>query len=178
MFLGLAALSTPLAAQSALAFGMNWTLGSGWQVEGGELGLVRSVGGGPIRRVSAALRLGSFIDEGAIIGGAKGVAAAAVFGVHTAPLAIAEMGDETNPAAIGADLTFEAAGWLGANSPLPQGSPWASVAVLPGLRFGHAGGVQYSVAAGPTWFFGRSTDVHGFLAIRIEAPLARRAPHP
>jgi hypothetical protein len=31
---------------------------------------------------------------------------------------------------------------------------------------------------GPAMFFGRATDVHAFLGLRFEAPLARRAPHP
>lgn len=178
MSLATVVLSTPLAAQSAFTLGIAATLGGGWQIEGADVGLVRRVGWGPFRRVSATARLGSFIDEGAIIGGAKGFIGAAVFGLKTAPAMIAELGDETNPTQIGADLTFEAGGWLGSNSPLPQGGSWASLALLPGLRFGGSDGVQYSLMLGPTVFFGRSTDVHGFLGVRFEAPLARHAAHP
>ncbi len=171
-------LSTPAAAQSAFTLGIAATLGGGWQIEGADFGLVRRIAAGPFRRVSATARFGSFIDEGAIIGGAKGFVGAATFGLKTASLTIAELGDETNPTQIGADLTLEAGGWLGSNSPLPQGGSWASLALLPGLRFGGGDGMQYSLMLGPAVFFGRSTDVHAFLGLRFEAPLARRASHP
>ncbi len=128
--------------------------------------------------MSATARLGSFIDEGAIIGGAKGFIGGVTLGLKTGSMIIAELGDEKSPTQIGADLTLEAGGWLGSNSPLPQGSSWASLALLPGLRFGGGDGMQYSLMVGPAVFFGRSTDVHAFLGVRFEAPLARRAAHP
>jgi hypothetical protein len=171
-------LSTPAAAQSAFTLGLAATLGGGWQIEGADVGLVRRIAVGPFQRFTASARLGSFIDEGAIIGGAKGFIGAAVLGLKTAPLSIAELGDDTNPTQIGADLTFEAGGWLGSKSPLPQGGSWASLALLPGLRFGGSGGMQYSLMLGPAVFFGRSTDVHAFLGIRFEAPLARHGSRP
>ena len=178
MFLVALVLSTPAAAQSAFTLGLAATLGGGWQIEGADVGLVRRVGMGPFQRVSGTLRFGSFIDEGAIIGGAKGFIGAVTLGLKTAPLTIAELGEDTNPTQIGVDLTLEGAGWLGTNSPLPQGGSWASLALLPGLRFGGSGGMQYTLMLGPTVFFGRSTDVHAFLGVRFEAPLARHGSHP
>ncbi|HXI34386.1 MAG TPA: hypothetical protein VNH63_09915 [Gemmatimonadales bacterium] len=171
-------LSTPAAAQSALTLGLAATLGGGWQIEGGDIGLVRRIAAGPFRRMTATARFGSFIDEGAIIGGAKGFIGGVTLGLKTGSMLIAELGDEKSPTQIGADLTLEAGGWLGSNSPLPQGSSWASLALLPGLRFGSGDGMQYSLMLGPAVFFGRSTDMHAFLGVRFEAPLARRAAHP
>ena len=171
-------LSTPAAAQNALTLGLAATLGGGWQIEGGDIGLVRRISFGPFQRMTATARLGSFIDEGAIIGGAKGFIGAAILGFKTAPMNIADLGEENHPTEIGADLTVEAGGWLGSNSPLPQGAAWGSLALLPGLRFGGSDGMQYSLMLGPAVFFGRSTDVHAFLGIRFEAPLARRTAHP
>ena len=65
-------------------------------------------------------------------------------------------------------------------SPLPQGSPWAAVALLPGLRIGGADGAQYGIVIGPTMFLGggAKSDVRGLVAFRVEAPLARREHHP
>ncbi|HYR31216.1 MAG TPA: hypothetical protein VEO93_04800 [Gemmatimonadales bacterium] len=171
-------LSTPAAAQNALTVGLAATLGSGWQIEGGDIGLVRRIAAGPFRRMSATARFAEFKDQGAIIGGAQGFIGAVTLGLKTAPLTIAELGDEKSPSQIGADLTLEAGGWLGSNSPLPQGGSWASLALLPGLRFGNADGGQFSLMLGPAVFFGRSTDVHAFLGVRFEAPLARRTPPP
>src|SRR5207247_7736604 len=65
-------LSTPLAGQNALTAGLAYTVGSGWQVEGFDVGLARAVHAGPIAALSLTARLGSFINEGAIIGGARG----------------------------------------------------------------------------------------------------------
>jgi hypothetical protein len=182
----LGALSTPLAAQSAAAVkpgsaigvGFVATLGGGWQIEGGDLSYVRRLGRGPLRAVSAGIRLGSFIDEGAILGGARGFVLAGTLGARTARLPLAELGDQQNITSIGFDLTLEASGYLTSNSPLPQGARWAAVALLPGLRVGGGDGPQYSLLIGPTAFVGTKTDVRALLAFRIEAPLARRERHP
>ena len=172
-------LSTPLAAQNrAWTGGLAATLGGGWQVEVTDIGMVRRVRAGPMRFASVVLRLGSFVNEGQILGGARGFVAGLGLGVRTAAARIAEVGQETNPSVLGVELTVEAAGYLASNSPLPQRSRWAGVSVLPGLRFG-AGGVQYSVWFGPTVFFDRhETDIHPFLLFRFEAPLARRERRP
>ena len=182
----LSALSTSLGAQAtgavpprgAIGVGFVATLGGGWQIEGGDLGYVRRIGRGPVRAVSAGIRLGSFIDEGAILGGARGLVLAGTVGARTARLPLAELGDQQNVTSIGFDLTLEASGYLTTNSPLPQGSRWAAVTLLPGLRVGAGDGPQYSLLIGPTAFLGTTTDVRTLLAFRIEAPLARRERHP
>src|SRR5256885_11109697 len=66
-------LSTSLAGQNAVTAGLAYTVGSGWQVEGFDVGLARAVHAGPIAALSLTARLGSFINEGAIIGGRRGV---------------------------------------------------------------------------------------------------------
>jgi hypothetical protein len=176
----LGALSTPLAAQSAIGFGFAATLGDGWQIESGEIGYVRRVGGGPVRALSAGVRLGAFVDQGAILRGTRGFVAAGTLGARTGKLSLGELGDEHDQTAIGFDVAVEATGYLASNSPLPQRGRWAAVAVLPGLRIGGGGGTgpQYSLQIGPTVFFGSETTVRALLAFRIEAPLARREPYP
>jgi hypothetical protein len=181
----LGALSTPLAGQAgptrspaAIGLGFAATLGGGWQIESGEVGYVRRLGRGPLRALSASVRMGSFIDEGAILGGSRGFVVAGTFGARTPPLPLADLGDEQNITSIGLDVTLEATGYLTSNSPLPQGSRWGAVAFLPGVRVGGGDGPQYSILIGPTAFLGSKTDVRGLLAFRIEAPLARRERHP
>jgi hypothetical protein len=185
MFAVLGALSTPLAAQSAgtkggdaIGLGFVATLGGGWQIETGEVGYVHRLRRGPLGAVSGGIRMGSFIDEGAILGGARGFVVAGTLGARTARLSVAQLGDDQNVTSIGFDVTLEASGYLTSNSPLPQGSRWGAVTLLPGLRVGGLDGPQYSILIGPTAFLGSKTDVRGMLAFRIEAPLARREPHP
>ena len=192
MLVVLGALSTPLAAQAAgdsgggrgrgaaIGVGFTATVGSGWQIESGEIGYARRLARGPVRAVAASARLGSFIDEGAILGGARGFVFAGTLSARSGRLLLAELGDEHNLTAIGFDVTLETTGYVTSRSPLPQGSPWAAVALLPGLRIGGADGAQYGIVIGPTMFLGggAKSDVRGLVAFRVEAPLARREPHP
>jgi hypothetical protein len=174
------ALSTPLAAQAtrAWAFGFGATLGGGWQIEGVDVGYVRGARAGPLRFASLTARLASFVDEGQIVGGTRGFVFGIAVGGRTGLWQLAEVGSERDPSAFGADLTLEAGAYVGARSPLPQGSPWAGLSVLPGLRFGDADGLQYRLMIGPTVLVGRETDVRALLALRFEVPLARRERHP
>ena len=174
MFSAGALLSTPLAAQSWLSLGLAATLGGGWQFEGGDIGLTQRTRFGPFRGVGETLRLGSFVDEGQIIGGARGFVGGLAVSARTGMLPLAAMGSETSSSTLGLDLTLEAAGTLGSNSPFPQGSAWLSFAVLPGLRFGTADGASYVIVIGPTAFWGRGhANLHTFLGIRFETPLAK-----
>jgi hypothetical protein len=179
MLAALVGLSTSLAGQGgALGIGFAGTLGSGWQIEGLDVGYVRRVHGGPIAAVSLAARLGSFVDEGAIIGGARGFIFGTSIAARTPTANIAELGADTSASRVGVDLTFEATGYAGSNSPLPVGSPWGAVSLLPGLRFGDPNGTRFALLIGPTVFLGSVTQTRVFLGARVETPLARRERHP
>src|SRR5438552_8038646 len=142
-------LSTSLAGQNAVTAGLAYTVGSGWQVEGFDVGVARAGRAGPIAALSLTARLGSFIDEGAIIGGARGFVFGTTLAARTPTATIAELGADTSASRVGVDLTVEATGYLGSRSPLPVGSPWGGVSVLPGLRFGDPNGPRLGVLIGP-----------------------------
>jgi hypothetical protein len=179
MLTALVGLSTPLAGQgNALTLGLAYTVGSGWQVEGLEAGVARAVHAGPIAAVSLTGRVGSFIDEGAILGGARGFVFGTSLAARTPMATIAELGADTSASRVGLDVTVEATGYVGSRSPLPVGSPWGAVSVLPGLRFGDPDGSRLGLLIGPTVFLGDVTQVRTFLGVRFEAPLARRERHP
>ena len=172
------ALSTPLAAQSILGLGFVATLGSGWQIEGADVGLARHVRFGPFRTIGVGARLAGFVDEGAIFGGTRGFVSGLSLVARTGRSQLAELGDPTNVTTFGIDLTFEATGYLAANSPLSVGSQWVAFTVLPGLRFGNPGGGQFTLMVGPTAFVGHETNVRALLSLRFDTPLARRGTHP
>ena len=181
MSAGLLALSTPLSAQAGrggLTLGFAGTLGGGWQIEAADVGYARVLSAGLLRVASLTARFGSFMDEGAIIGGARGFVFGVTLGGHTGQWTLAELGAETATSRIGLDVTVEATGYVGSRSPLAVGSPWGAVTLLPGLRFGDPDGAQLGLLFGPTVFFGDVGDVRPFIALRFEAPLARREPHP
>lgn len=166
--------SLPLGAQSNVSVGFASTLGGSWQIEAVELGYVHRVGFGPVGGLGASLRAGWFGDQAAIIGGTRGFVGGATLAARSPRLSVAEMGRELNSTHLGLDVTLEVAGYLASNSPLAEGDRWVSVAVLPGLWVGQAGGSQFGVLIGPAWFAGDVRRTHAFLGVRVELPLARR----
>jgi hypothetical protein len=190
MLVTLGALSTPLAAQEpgetvpidrrggAIGFALTATIGSGWQVEGAEIGHVWQRGNGLLGAVSAGARIGAFIDQGAILGGTRGFVFGITLAARSGVAKFAEMGDDRDLTVIGFDVTLEGTGYLGANSPLAQGSPWGGIALLPAVRILSSSGTRYGIMVGPTFFVGRESDVRAMIALRIDTPLARRGAHP
>ena len=179
MLTALVGLSTPVAGHAtAHTRALAATVASGWQGEGVDVAGAPAVHAGPIAALSLTARLGSFIDEGAIIGGARGFVFGTSLAARTPTATIAELGADTSAGRIGLDLTVEATGYAGSHSPLAVGSPWGAISVLPALRFGDPNGSRLGLLFGPTVFFGTVTDVRPFLGVRFEAPLARRERHP
>jgi hypothetical protein len=174
MFTLVAALSTPLPAQTALSFGFAGTLGNKWQIEALEVGAVRHLGLGPVRAGGASLRAGWFGNQAALIGGTRGFVGALALSLRSGSLGLAEVGEGPYPTLIALDVSVEVAGYLAANSPLPEGKRWGSVALLPAIRVGQAEGSRFAILLGPAWFAGDVRRTHAFLGVRGEFPLARR----
>jgi hypothetical protein len=172
-----AALSTSLGAQAA-SLGFAGTLGGGYQVEALDIGYMRDVHVGPMRTATIGLRVGAFIDESAIVGGARGVLGALWLSTRSKLVHIADVGSETNPEPFGWDITIEGGGYASTDPPPTQPSPWGAVSILPGLRMGDGPGAHYSLVVGPTVFIGPKTNVRGFLGLRFDIPLARHKSHP
>jgi hypothetical protein len=178
MSVALWALSTPLTAQSAFTAGLAATLGDGWQIEGADVGLVRPLRLGPLRRWTAVGRVGSFVDQASFIGGQRGILGGVALGVRTASLTLAEIGTDPDFTRIMFDLTVEAAGYLAANSPLPHGSSWTAASLLPAIRVGDPTTTQFTMFVGPAWFLGHDSRLRVFLGLRAELPLAQGPPAP
>lgn len=177
MSLALLALSTPLAAQGGRggwAAGLAWTLGGGWQVEGVDFRLLRPAPLGLFEEYSVGVRVGSFYDGAQILGSAQGVVGALTLAMRTKTVTLGEVGTEVDVSRIGVDVSVEVAGYGAVNPPPQFGKGWFSVAVLPGVRFGRDGQMSAALVLGPAVFVGRETNVHGFLALRVEFPLAPR----
>jgi hypothetical protein len=163
-----------LSAQSMMSIGFASTLGGNWQIEAAEIGFLHRTGLGPLGSVGASLRAGWFGDQAAIIGGSRGFVGGLAVSARSPRLRVADIGQEMNPTLLGLDVTLEVAGYLASNSPIPEGTRWMSVAMLPGLWIGQPGSSQFGVVVGPAWFAGDVHRVHAFLGLRIEVPLARR----
>ncbi len=194
MLIALGALSTRLAAQSATAqpdsaqaikarqnaigFGFVATLGANWQIESVEIGYVRRPSRG-FAALGVAARVGTFMNESSMMGGNKGVVFAATLSARTQMKSIAQFGADEHGTGIGFDLTFELSGYTAAGSPMTLGSRWLGVSVLPAFSVGSGSAPHFAIVIGPSAFFDSGKPVlRGLLALRGEAPLARRERHP
>jgi hypothetical protein len=161
------------SSNHAIAFGYFATLGANWQIEAVEIGYVRHPNRGPAA-LAIAGRLGTFMEESAVMSASRGAVFAVTVSVRTHMRQISELGNEERPIPIGLDLTLEATGYLASSSPLLQGANWFAVGVLPSLRAG-----RLAITLGPTLFFGsQKASVRSVLAIRGEQPLGRRGRSP
>ena len=190
----LGALTTTLAAQSntaqadsaqatkgsqhAIGFGLVATLGANWQIESAEIGYVHRPARG-VAAVGIAARLGTFMNESAMIGGNQGFVFATTLSVRTRMKSIAQFGADEHGTGIGFDLTLELSGYLAASSPMTLGSRWLGVSMLPAFSVGSGSAPHFAIVIGPTAFFTSGKPVmRGLLAFRGEAPLARGERHP
>ncbi len=169
-------MSTSLSAQARAGWtaGLSATVGGGWQYEGVDVGVIRPGSFGPMRRYAIIARIGSFVDEGAILGAARGFVGGLALALQSKAVTIAEVGHELDLSQLGADVTVEVAGYGAAKSPFPEGSAWFSVAVLPGVRFGSDRGMTFAISAGPALFVGKESSLRAFLGIHAEFPVAMR----
>src|SRR5260370_42569582 len=120
----LVGLSTPLAGQgSALTAGLAYTVGGGWQVEGLDFGVARAVHAGPIAALSLTARIGSFIDEGAIIGGARGFIFGTSLPARPPTATISPLGADTSRGQIGLGFTVQTTRYVGSPPPPSGGLP-------------------------------------------------------
>lgn len=184
MLIACGALSTTLGAQSranrahAIGFGFVATVGDNWQVETAELGYVHRPRHG-LAAISLAGRVGTFINESVMVGGMRGVVVGATLSGRTRMRSIAQLGQEEHGTGIGLDVTFELTGYHATNSPLPQGSRWVAVSILPAISIGNGDHPHFALVIGPTAFLsGAKPAMRGLLALRGEAPLARRERRP
>ena len=162
----------------AIGFGLVATLGANWQIESAEIGYVRRPSRG-LAAIGLAGRLGTFVNESAMLGGNQGFVFAATLSARTHMKSIAQLGAEEPGTGIGFDLTFELSGYAAAHSPLALGSHWAAVSVLPAFSIGSGNSAHFGIVIGPTVFLHSGKPLmRGLLAFRGEAPLARRERHP
>src|SRR5260370_5395135 len=100
----------PAGEEMALGRGRAFTAGGGWQMQALELGYGRAGHAGPIAMLSLSGRIGEFIDQGAIIGGARGVLVGTTLAARTPITIVAQLRSGSSTTRLGLDLTLEATG--------------------------------------------------------------------
>jgi hypothetical protein len=166
----------PLAAQTrgaTFTTGLSATLGGEWQLQGIDIGIVRPANLGLIRYVSAVVRAGSFISQESF-SSARGFFGAVAIAAETPLMTLFDVGAEQAPTRLAFNFTLEASAYLAANSPVPQGSRWIGLAVLPSFRTIQTDNIGFTLMVGPIAFLGPTTDVRALLGARIEIPYATK----
>lgn len=153
--------------------GVTGFTGGDWQPSGIDLGIIRGLGRAPGRSLSLAVRLGSFVQDDAVLyGRTTGFFLGAILGLRTPVVTIADVGTGPNPAAIRFVGVLEAGGWKNFNSPMPQGGAMGSVAPLVGISFSSGPGRidrGFAILVGPAWLFGETTTGHVQLSLRYQS---------
>ena len=105
----------PKPRPHAIGVGFVASLGANWQMEAAEVGYVRRPSHG-LAAIGLAGRLGTFVDESAMLGANKGVVFGATLSARTQMKRLAQLGAEEPGTGIGLDLTFELSGYTAAKS--------------------------------------------------------------
>lgn len=164
------------AQQSGYTVGVTGFTGGDWQPSGVEIGLMRAVGAAPGQAAALMLRVGSFVqDQAVLVGGSTGFFTS-VLGAFRRPIAtLAIVGSERHPAYLRLLAVAELGASKDFNSPLPQGGFRGTAALLFGFSFGSAGRIDESFAllAGPALFVGDASSSHAQVTMRFQSPLRR-----
>lgn len=170
-------LPSALAAQQrGFTVGVTGFTGGNWQPSGVEVGTLRAVGAAPGQSVALMLRLGSFVqDQAVLIGGTTGFFVSVVGAYRRPLLTIAAMGSERDLSYARLAGVLELGVAKDFNSPLPQGNVRGTGAALVGFSFGGSGRIDenFAILGGPAWFVGDASSMHAQFTMRFQSPLGR-----
>jgi hypothetical protein len=165
--------SVPVNARSAWVFGVTTFTRGDYQPSGVDATLAFRTQGMPFKAVAIGLRLGSFMQNQAVlIGRTKGYYAAVVANVRRPLVTLATVGSEDYPTYLKLELILEGVASLATNSPMPQGDVSGILAPLLAVSFGNRGVLDQglSLVFGPAWFVGKATEWHPQLGFRFQLP--------
>ena len=167
----------PSTATRGYLFGVTTFAGGTWQPSGVEGELLFRTDRLPCSSVGIGLRLGSFIQNQAVlIGGTQGFFAAVVANARLRLATLWMVGSERNPTFVKLELVPEAVASLNAHSPMAQGSTSLTGAALFGVTVGGRGPMDqtFLLLAGPAWFGPKASEWHAQVSMRFTAPIGGR----
>lgn len=170
--------TVPSNATRGYQFGVTTFAGGAWQPSGVEGQLLFRTDGMPFTSVGVGLRLGSFIQNQAVlIGGTQGFFGALVANVRVPLAQLWMVGSDRNPTYVRIEAVPEAVASLNAHSPMAQGSAALIGSMLLGITIGGRGPMDQSflLLAGPAWFGPRGSEWHAQVSMRFTAPVGGRS---
>jgi hypothetical protein len=167
----------PSNAAHGFQFGVTSYTG-GWvpsAVEGGVLFRTRGV---PFSSVGLGLRLGSFIQNNAVLFGRTQGFFVGALGTARLPIATLWMvGSERNPTFVRFEGALDASVSWNINNPMPQGGFGVLAAPLLGVSIGGRGPMDqtFFLLAGPAWFGPKASEWRAQVSLRFSAPIGGRS---
>ena len=165
--------SVPVNARSAWVFGVTTFTGGEYQPSGVDATLAFRTEGMPFKAAGIGLRLGSYIQNQAVlIGRSQGYFAAAVANLRRPLVTLATVGSEDYPTYLKLELILEGVASFATNSPMPQGNVSGSLAPLLAISLGNRGVLDQglSLVIGPAWFVGKTAEWHPQVSFRFQMP--------
>lgn len=165
---------TPIVnAKSGWIGGVTTYTRGDYQPSGVDIGLGVRTRGLPMSAVTIGVRLGSFVQNQAVlIGRTQGFFVGAAGSLRRPLGTVVEFGDEDNPTCLKVEFMLEGAATLNVNNPMPQGRTALIVAPLIVFRFGARGVLDQalSLVAGPAYFAGDVNQWHTQVSFRFQNP--------
>ena len=167
----------PSTATHGFQFGITSYTGD-WVPSAVEGAIVFRTPGIPFRTVTLGLRLGSFIQNNAVLlGRTQGFF---VGGLASARLPIADLwmvGSERNPTMVRFEGVLDGSVSWNIDNPMPQGGFGLMAAPLLGISIGGRGPMDqtFFLLAGPAWFGPKASEWNMQVSLRFSAPLGGRS---
>lgn len=127
----------------------------------------------PVAAVTAGLRVGSFVQNQAVlIGRTQGFFVEAVGTLRRPLVNVLAIGEENNLSYFRLEFWLEGGFMIAANNPMPQGARSAAVAGLVAASFGgrHALDQAIQIVVGPAYLMGAQNSWHTEVGLRFQNP--------
>jgi len=167
----------PSTATHGFQFGITSYTG-GWVPSALEGAIIFRTKGIPFSTVSLGLRLGSFIQNNAVLFGRTQGFFAGALGMARLPITdLWLVGSDRNPTIVRIEGVLDGSVSWNINNPMPQGGFGLMAAPLLGISVGGRVPMDqtFFLLLGPAWFGPKSSEWHMQVSLRFAAPLGGRS---
>lgn len=167
----------PSTATHGFQFGVTSYTG-GWVPSALEAGINFRTHGIPFSSVGLGLRIGSFIQNNAVLFGRTQGFFVGALGQARLPIAtVFLVGDERNPTLVRLEGVLDGSVTWNIDNPMAQGAFGLTAVPLLGFSIGGRGPMDqtFFLLAGPAWFGPKASEWHAQVSLRFAAPLGGRS---
>ncbi len=168
--------TTPTTATHGFQFGVTSYTG-GWVPSALEAGINFRTRGIPFQTLGLGVRIGSFIQNDAVLFGRTQGFFIGALGQARIPVAnVFLVGDERNPTYVRLEGVLDGSVTWNIDNPMAQGAFGLTAGPLLGFSIGGRGPMDqtFFLLAGPVWFGPKASEWHAQVSLRFASPLGGR----